>query len=139
MVSANRCTPGLPDDSALTGAPSDAADPLFIGTRPDLFGKPIRAHQVRCVFAVLRHELGWSNRGTHHAPRIHDLRHTFVVRRILLWQQQGVDVDQTMLSLSTYVGHASVADTYWYLQAVPELLAAAAECFESCMPEVHDA
>jgi integrase len=57
------------------------------------------------VFAKLRNDLGWINRGTHHVPRIHDLRHTFVVRRILLWQQHGVDVDvdEAMLALSTYV------------------------------------
>ena len=49
-----------------------------------------------------------------------------MVRRILLWQQQGVDVDTAMLALSTYVGHAMVTNTYWYLQAVPELMAVAA-------------
>ena len=58
---------------------------------------------------------------------------------MLLWQQQGVDVDQAMLSLSTYLGHASVADTYWYLQAVPDLMAVAAQRFDVCMPEVCDA
>jgi integrase len=103
------------------------------------FGKPLAAHQVRCVFAVIRRNLGWVNRGSHHAPRIHDLRHTFVVRRILLWQQEQVDVDQSMLSLSTYVGHARVTDTYWYMQAVPEILAQAARRFESCMSEVQHA
>jgi integrase len=75
--------------------------------------------------------LGWRNRGTHHAPRIHDLRHTFIVRRIVQWQSQGADVDQAMLSLSTYVGHAKVANTYWYLSAVPELMALAAGQFEA--------
>jgi integrase len=123
----------------LTGVSSAAEEPLFVGTRRDLFGKPMGGHEVRRVFATMRRELGWRNRGTHHAPRIHDLRHTFVVRRILLWQQQGVDVDQALLSLSTYLGHANIADTYWYLQAVPDLLAEAAQRFESCMPEVHDA
>ena len=66
-------------------------------------------------------------------------RHTFVVRRILLWQQHGIDVDEAMLSLSTYVGHAMVTNTYWYLQAVPELMAVAAQRFESCMPELSHA
>ena len=37
----------------------------------------------------------------------------------------------------TYVGHAMVTNTYWYLQAVPELMAAAAQRFESCMPELN--
>jgi integrase len=97
--------------------------------------------QVHRVFTELREQLGWRNRGAHHAPRIHDLRHAFVVRRILLWQEQGVNVDQAMLSLSTYVGHAMVTNTYWYLSAVPELMAVAAGRFESFLsrPEVHDA
>jgi integrase len=111
----------------VAGASRDDDAPFFIGTRGRLFGKPMGdRHQVHRVFATLRNELGWPNRGTHHAPRIHDLRHTFVVRRILLWQQQGIDVDEAMLSLSTYVGHAMVTNTYWYLQAVPELMAVAA-------------
>ena len=45
-------------------------------------GMPLGERQVHRVFAGLREQLGWRNRGTHHAPRIHDLRHTFVVRRI---------------------------------------------------------
>ena len=46
------------------------------------------------------------------------------------WQAQGVDIDQAMLSLSTYIGHAMVTNTYWYLSAVPELMALAAGRFE---------
>lgn len=122
-----------------TGAPSDDNASLFIGLRADVLGKPLGGHQVRQVFRALRRELGWINRGTHHAPRIHDLRHTFVVRRVLLWQQQGIDIDKEILSLSTYLGHANVADTYWYLQAVPELMAVSAKQFEACMQEVSDA
>ena len=123
----------------LAGAGRDGETPFFITTRGRLFGKPISGRQVDRMFAALRNELGWVNRGTHHAPRVHDLRHTFVVRRILLWQQQGIDVDEAMLSLSTYVGHAMVTNTYWYLQAVPELMAVAGRQFESCMPEIGHA
>ncbi|MCB1966280.1 tyrosine-type recombinase/integrase [Accumulibacter sp.] len=115
--------------------------PLFIGTRGRRRGLPLDSRQVHRVFIALREQLGWRNRGAHHAPRIHDLRHTFVVRRILLWQSQGADVDQAMLSLSTYVGHAMVTNTYWYLSAVPELMALAGRRFESYLdqPEVPDA
>ena len=49
------------------------------------------------------------------------------------WQAQGIDIDQAMLALSTYVGHAMVTNTYWYLTAVPELMAVAAERFEPLM------
>jgi hypothetical protein len=65
------------------------------------------------------------------------LRHTFVVRRIVQWQATGVDIDQAMLSLSTYVGHAMVTNTYWYLSAVPELMALAASRFESFMSQAE--
>ena len=118
-----------------------ADDPFFVTTRGRRRGLPLGDRQVHRVFADLRRQLGWRNRGTHHAPRIHDLRHTFVVRRIVLWQAQGVNVDQAMLSLSTYVGHAMVTNTYWYLSAVPELMALAAGRFESFMgnSEVADA
>ena len=107
--------------------------PFFVGTRGRRRGTPLGDRQVHRVFIELRERLGWRNRGAHHAPRIHDLRHTFVVRRIVLWQAQGVDVDQAMLSLSTYVGHAMVTNTYWYLSAVPELMALAAGRFETFM------
>jgi integrase len=125
----------------LAGEPAAADAAFFVGTRGRRRGLPLSTRQVRRVFAKLRQQLGWRNRGAHHAPRIHDLRHTFVVRRIVLWQKQGIDIDQAMLSLSTYVGHAMVTNTYWYLTAVPELMALAAGRFESFLqrPEVSDA
>jgi site-specific recombinase XerD len=85
---------------------------------------------VHCVFDKLRTELEWVARGSHPAPRIHDLRHTFICRRVQLWHEHGVDIDNAMLALSTYVGHAKVSDTYWYLTAVPELMAVAGRSFE---------
>lgn len=113
--------------------------PFFISIRGQCLGFALNLRQVNRVFQHLRDQLGWVNRGAHAAPRIHDLRHTFIVRRVLLWHAQGVDIDQAMLSLSTYVGHAMVTNTYWYLTGVPELMAVAAGKFESLMPvsEVH--
>lgn len=125
----------------LAGVSAQDEAPFFVGTRGRRRGMPLGDRQVHRVFIELREHLGWHNRGAHHAPRIHDLRHTFVVRRIVLWQAQGVDVDQAMLSLSTYVGHAMVTNTYWYLSAVPELMALAAGRFESFLSQsgVHHA
>ena len=54
----------------------------------------------------------------------------FAVKRMLLWHRQGIDLDQAMLSLSTYLGHAKISNTYWYLSAVPELMALAGKRFE---------
>ena len=124
----------------LAGISAQDEAPFFVGTRGRRRGMPLGDRQVHRVFIELRERMGWRNRGAHHAPRIHDLRHTFVVRRIVLWQAQGVDVDQAMLSLSTYVGHAMVTNTYWYLSAVPELMALAAgrvETFMSLSEERH--
>lgn len=63
-------------------------------------------------------------------PRLHDLRHTFVCRRLLAWYRDGVDIDRVIDQLATYLGHVKVSDTYWYLTGVPELLAIAGQRFE---------
>ena len=60
-------------------------------------------------------------------PRIHDLRHTFAVRTMMDWYRRGFDPDREMLKLSTYLGHARPEFTYWYIEAVPELLRLACE------------
>jgi integrase len=62
--------------------------------------------------------------------RIQDLRHTFAVRSLEQCAGDRKAVARHMAALSTYLGHAHVSDTYWYLQATPRLLsdvAAAAE------------
>jgi integrase len=119
----------------LSGESTEGNAPFFIGTRGRRRGLALGERQVHRVFAGLRKRLDWRNRGTHHAPRIHDLRHSFVVNRIMRWHVQGIDIDQAMLSLSTYVGHAMVTNTYWYLSAVPELMGLAAERFESFLSQ----
>lgn len=55
-------------------------------------------------------------------PRIHDLRHTFAVRTMINWYRNGKDPTREMIRLTTYLGHANPSHTYWYLEAVPELL-----------------
>lgn len=85
---------------------------------------------VHWVFDRLRRWLGWTARGGHAAPRIHDLRHTFICRRVRLWHEYGTDIDNAMVALSTYVGHAKVSDTYWYLTAAPDLMSVAGRRFE---------
>jgi integrase len=104
--------------------------PLFIGCRGKRLGQPFGDHQVDRIFGQLRQQLGWVNRGSHGVPRLHDLRHTFAVRRLLQWHAQGVDVHQRMLALSTYLGHAKVSNTYWYLSGVPELMHIVGQRFE---------
>lgn len=60
-------------------------------------------------------------------PRPHDLRHSFAVATLLGWYRTRQDVQALLPSLSAYLGHAKPSATYWYLSAVPELLAAASE------------
>jgi integrase len=60
-------------------------------------------------------------------PRIHDLRHTFAVRTIIDWYRRGLDPDHEMYKLSTYLGHTKPELTYWYIEAIPELLQLACE------------
>jgi integrase len=71
-----------------------------------------------------------------HRPRLHDLRHTFAVRTLLGWYRSGEDVQSKIPSLSTYLGHREPASTYWYLSAIPELLAMAAARQESAWSAV---
>ena len=85
---------------------------------------------VEKTFSRIRQGLAWSAQGRARRPRIHDLRHTFAVRRLLRWSEDRADVDHQILALATYLGHAKVSDTYWYLSAVPELMALTAQRFE---------
>ena len=90
------------------------------------YARPASTCSLQHAFRLLRQQLKWCARGAHPAPRIHDLRHTFVSRRLERWYSEGVDIEQNLLALSTYIGHAKVTDTYWYLTATPQLMAIAA-------------
>ena len=104
--------------------------PFFVASRGQLLGHPVGDRQVHRVFGDLRRQLGWVDRGSHGTPRIHDLRHSFAVRRLVLWHEQGEDINQRMLALSTYLGHVKVSSTYWYLTGVPELMGLLGQAFE---------
>lgn len=93
-------------------------------------GTRLAYYQVRCRFQCLRRHLGWTAAGRARRPRIHDLRHTFAVRCILRWYKEGANVDQKIAVLATYLGHVNVTKTYWYLTAVPELMALVGDRFE---------
>lgn len=57
----------------------------------------------------------------HAGPRIHDLRHTFAVHRLLAWYRDGQDVNARLPWLATYMGHVDIHSTQVYLRATPEL------------------
>lgn len=107
-------------------APVRARDAVFFVVDD---GIPLSYSKVSTAFRRIRIGLGWEE-GLGRRPRVHDLRHTFACRRLLLWQEQRTDVSRCLLDLCTYLGHAKVSDTYWYLSAFPELLELSARRFE---------
>jgi integrase len=77
---------------------------------------------VRSTFVKLSRQIGLRGPQDSYGPRLHDFRHTFATKTLLDWYRKGVNVDQHISELSTYLGHGHVSDTYWYLSAVPELM-----------------
>ena len=51
-----------------------------------------------------------------------DSTHRFAARTLIHWYRAGLDVERELPKLATYLGHVHVNETYWYLEAVPELL-----------------
>ncbi len=92
-------------------------------------GKRARVQTAERNFAKVGQIIGLREpaHGKGGGPRIHDMRHTMATRTILDWFRQGRDVDAEMYKLSAYLGHAKPAGTWWYIEAVPELLALASE------------
>lgn len=98
--------------------PKSCARALFLAPQ----GQPLTYRNVRSTFAALREQLGWQD--LRPRPRLHDLRHTFAVECLLGWYRQGQEqLNAKILSLAVYLGHRNIRHTYWYLTAVPELLA----------------
>lgn len=93
-------------------------------------GTRLRYCNVNWTFLELVRTAGLRPRSAACRPRLHDLRHTFVVRTILDAYRADLDVGARLPILSTYLGHVSPAATYWYLSAAPELLAAAGDRLE---------
>ena len=105
--------------------PEPGCDRFFL--RDD--GSTVNQAGIRYALQTLCKQLGWQPRGDYRRHRLHDIRHTFIVRRMLGFYQQDMDIDRAILALSTYVGHAKVSDTYWYVTGIPELMAVTAERF----------
>lgn len=109
------------------GSSATACPALFVNARrgpldPGRLGKTF--HQVVTAAGV-------STQPGRRPPRLHDLRHTYTVATLLGWYRDGHDVQERLPLLSTWLGHVDPASTYWYLHAVPELLAHAADRLEA--------
>jgi len=100
---------------------------FFISER----GERLGGTSVRRTFARLSGAIGlrrrMAGRLVGRGPRLHDIRHSFATRRLVEWYRAGSDVRREMPKLATYLGHRSAASTYWYIEAVPELLQLATE------------
>ena len=81
---------------------------------------------VQPTFRLLLQRAGVGRQASGARPCIHALRHSFAVRTLLGWYQDGEDVQARIPALSTYLGHVDPSATYWYLSAAPELLTLAA-------------
>jgi site-specific recombinase XerD len=101
---------------------------LFVSER----GVRITQNAAEYTFARVSAQIGVRPRFRAHRlgrgfPRLHDLRHRFAIRTLVDGYRGGGAVDPLLPVLATYLGHVHVHDTYWYLEAVPELLQLATE------------
>lgn len=85
-------------------------------------GTRLLRDNVSTVFPRLVRDTGLASPNRTRPPRLHDVRHSFAVRCVIRWYQEGLDVERRLPLLSTYLGHVAPSSTYWYLSGVPELL-----------------
>ena len=98
--------------------PEPSTPAFFIGAR----GRRMPRQELNRTFTQLVREVGLEGRGARAKPRPHDLRHALAVHTLLDWHEAGEDIDRRMPLLSASLGHVDPASTYWYWEAVPELL-----------------
>jgi integrase len=98
-------------------------------------GRRVTEWAARYNFAKVSREVGLRAATTNcrhgRGPRLHDMRHRFAICTLLGWYRAGIDVEREIPRLATYLGHVHVNETYWYLEAVPELLELATRRLES--------
>ncbi|MBP6368850.1 MAG: tyrosine-type recombinase/integrase [Burkholderiales bacterium] len=107
--------------------PRSASPAFFLSER----GRRLLRSTAQYNFAVVSRIVGLRPPTTMNrhgrGPRIHDLRHALAVHVLIGWYREGRDVERELPRLSTYLGHVHIADTYWYISGVPELLELATE------------
>ena len=114
-----------------TGAYAARRDTQFPQPRSCAFfltdrGKRIGTVPLRQTFRSLTRQTGLCGPEDPNGPRLTDLRHRFAVRTLTQWYRDDVDVERRLPRLATWLGHASIVESYWYLSAVPELMQQAA-------------
>jgi integrase/recombinase XerD len=102
-------------------------DPFFVGRN----SKQIPIHMFERAFIQIRNHAELRREGgPRHQPRLHDLRHTSAVHRLIGWYRQGKDVQKLLPQLSVYMGHTNLEATQVYLSMTPDLLHEASQRFE---------
>jgi integrase len=99
--------------------------PVFVTTK----GTAVHHRTAHGALHQMIHHAGLPPRARAR-PRPHDLRHTFATQTMIEAYRSGRDPARTLTLLSVWLGHANPADTYWYLQAAPEVAALAALLLE---------
>jgi integrase/recombinase XerD len=99
--------------------PEPSTPAFFIGAR----GRRVPRGELNRTFTQLIREVGLDGCGHRKRPRPHDLRHSFSVHTLIDAYRAGEDVERKLPLLSTYLGHVNPSSTFWYMEAVPELLA----------------
>jgi integrase/recombinase XerD len=101
------------------------SDSFFVSEQ----GGPLTRGVLRRGFLTVYHTVGLGPTASGRRPSLRALRHSFAVQRMQRWYQEGREVQVLLPHLSVYLGHVRPQESYWYLTATPELLAAAAERF----------
>ncbi|MFZ0009562.1 MAG: tyrosine-type recombinase/integrase, partial [Steroidobacteraceae bacterium] len=89
-------------------------------------GAKFAVSQVHLAFDAVSRTVGLRTPQMRRGPRLHDLRHRFATETLLRWARAGTEIEREMPTLTTYLGHSNLSDTYWYLSAHPELMKHAA-------------
>jgi integrase len=118
---------GLQQYVAVRGRVATITSRIFVSQR----GTGLPYPTVNATFLHLARSAGLRGGPGLGGCRVQDLRHTFAVRSLEQCEGDRKAVARHMLALSTYLGHAHVSDTYWYLQATPKLLADVAAAAEA--------
>jgi integrase len=105
----------------------DPADRAFF---PSSTGTRLSPQRARKSFDQLRRATGLDRDTLGRHARLHDIRHTFVLRTLLSWYREERDLAPKLPLLSTFLGHVEPKHTFWYFEGTPELLALAAERLE---------
>jgi integrase/recombinase XerD len=103
------------------------SDAFFVSEQ----GQPLQYLALHNWFARLCQRLALEPTHGGRAPCLMSFRHTFAVTCLQRWYQQGLDVQRLLPHLSVYLGHVDPHESYWYLTAVPALLSAAAQRFQT--------